>query len=115
MLVWNWKEPCGEATIDCRDGHTATLNLYRGNAYLIWIDEHEDHGEVISFFHDKQHMKNMLGLNKKEGHDYNHFNKSWFRVTKLRLNKARHPRAYEIAEAFAKAFDDITIEIYKED
>jgi len=69
-LNWLWSEKCGEATLKQED-KKFTLDLYTGNAFLIMLTNYEKNGDtywdVFSFWVDEQHMKNMLGLNKKGG------------------------------------------------
>lgn len=120
-LNWHWDEKCGEITLlqqfAGEEATEYTINLYQGNAYLIMIHEFSDEGgteryELFSFFNDKQHMKNCLGLNPKGGFTSNCFKNDCQRITRLRLNKAKHRHANDIVAAFATAFDDITIEVY---
>lgn len=73
-LHWQWEDKCGEATLvqmhEGEDDKVFTLSLYPGNAYLIMLHEREEDGKdvwsMFSFWADKDHMKNMLGLNKKD-------------------------------------------------
>lgn len=117
-LNWNWEDKCGEITLrQIHEGEETkeyTINLYQGNATLIMIQEYtgdngEDMYELFSFFADKQHMKNSLGLAKGE---YNIFNTPYQTITKLCLNKAKNRHWKDIVAAFAAAFDKISIEIY---
>lgn len=122
MLCWSWSDKCGEATIAMTkaDGSVQehVLNLYEGNAYLIMLAEWEEDGKnmynMYSFWADKAHMKNCLGLNKKEGYTDNMYARKYERITKVRLNKAKCRNYRDICTALAQAFDDITIEICKE-
>ena len=58
-LNWLWKDKCGEATIRFWDGEERTVNLYEGNAFLIFVNEFEENGRnmytVWSFFVDEAH------------------------------------------------------------
>jgi len=96
-----------------------SITLYEGNAVLImikeWIDE--DDKEVwtmFSFWTDLQHMKNCLGLNKKEGYTENVYVNSHSKISKIRLNKKRLRYTEKIATSLIKAFDNLVIEIYSE-
>lgn len=63
-------------------------------------------------------MKRMLGIDKtdKETYGHNIYNKSYDKLTKIRLNlnMLQTKQVNEIISAFTEAFDDITIELYKE-
>ena len=74
-LNWNWSEKCGEAVFEQRDKEF-TVNLYQGNAYLIFIYEYEEDGNnmynLFTFWADKGHAKRCLGLEKDyQGVKYN--------------------------------------------
>jgi len=116
-LQWSFKEKCGEVTMRNSEGQEWALSLYEGNALLIMLHEYEqDSGSyynLAGFFADKTHMKRCLGLEK--GYEENIYNTDASRITKLRLNKAKSHYVRDIVTSFAKAFDNITIEIYKED
>lgn len=121
-IQWKWNEKCGEATfVDIYDGdnRTSTTNLYVGNAYLIFINEWEENGQnmysLSTFWADKEHMKNCLGLNKKAGYTENIHDKDYCRLTKIRLNKKKCRHTKEIVTALIQAFDNIDIEIYTEE
>ena len=121
-LHWNWSEKCGEATLvqpplrDGDDDRVFTLNLYNGNALLIMIDESENTWSMYSFWADKSHMKNCLGLDKKtDPESYNMYEQPDNRITKVRLNKKKCRYLSDIVGALTKAFDNITIELYTEE
>jgi len=118
-LNWQWDGKVGEMTLvemhpDEQD-REFKLDLYNGNACLIMIYEYEDKGETLytvsGFFVDKAHMKNCLGLNKKDGYTSNIYETSYRKVTRLKLNKAKCRDFKDIVAAFAQAFSNITIEI----
>ena len=121
-LNWLWSEKCGEATF-CDtyggDNREYTVNLYVGNAYLIFINEFNEDGvdkySLTDFWIDKKHMKNCLGLNKKEGYTENILNKKYRKLTKIKLNKKKCKHAKDIITALVQAFDNINIEIYSEE
>ena len=106
-LNWKWENKIGEATMDVTGGKY-TLSLYTGNADIIWLYEYEENGEkmysLYSFWDDETHAKKCLGLTK--GYDNNALG-----MVKFRINKA-FPKALKYVGLVAKAFDDITIEIY---
>lgn len=122
-LHWQWKDKCGEASLvqmhEGEENRVFTLSLYTGNAYLIMLHEREEEGEEVwsmfSFWGDKEHMKNMLGLNKKEGYTDNYYASPYHKITKIRLNKRKCQYFREIVAALARAFDDLSIEIYTEE
>lgn len=121
-LHWDWKEKCGEITVvQMHEGEEARefkLGLYTGNACLIMLNEWEENGEkywsMSSFWADKQHMKNCLGLNKKDGYDSNIYSTPYNKWTRVRLNKKKCRYFKDIMAAITQAFDDITIEICSE-
>lgn len=115
-LHWNFNDKCGTLTVyEERTNTERELSLYEGNAELIILCEHKDEtcndGEfrywLYGFFADKVHMRRCLGLEK--GYDNSYDN-----VTKLRINKAKHSDWKTIVTAFARALDNITIEVYNE-
>ena len=125
-IRWDWKEKCGEATFLDRlhkageEDKEFTVSLYTGNCTLIMLYEWKDKdGETLwnmfSFWADKNHMKNCLGLNKKEGYTDNDYNSGYYKMTKIRLDKAKCRYINDIVPALTKAFDDLTIEIYNSD
>ena len=112
-LNWLWSEKVGEADIQQR-GIEFTCSLYQGNAYLIFIYEWEEDGQYLyqmhSFWADKDHMKNMLGLNPKNGFSVNEFNLESERLVAIRINrKMRYTK--EIVSALVQAFDNLKIEL----
>lgn len=115
-VTWNWKDKCGEATFYSeRQGKEFTLNLYQGNAYLIFIHEYkegeEDMYNVYSFFVDKAHAKRMLGLEKGES---NAFNDSSVILKNIKFNKKKCRNLSDLVSLFTKAFDSLNIELYSE-
>ena len=121
-LTWNWDQKCGEAifTDKTRDKEFP-VSLYEGNAYLIFLYEYKDGDEDMynlqGFFADKEHMKKCLGIDKryKSTYGYNMYDKEYSCLTKVRFNKAKSRNYKDIMAAFAQAFDNITMEVYKED
>lgn len=121
-LEWKWSEKAGEVTFEELfdfQKRKFTYNLYVGNAYLITIREWKDGDgkdkyELVSFFLDKNHMKNCLGLNPKEGYCENHYDNDYHKLTAIRLNRRYCKKANEIAGLLLKAFDTIDISVYDE-
>lgn len=114
-LQWKWNEKCGEAVLrQTIDGETMdfTLNLYTGNAFLIMIREFKENGENMyslhSFWVDKKHMENCLGITK--GHHNIYSGYETFTKFCLNMEKCRYWK--EIAEALKKAFPGMVIELY---
>lgn len=114
-LNWSWSEKCGEAVFEQR-GKEFTVNLYQGNAYLIFLYEYKegdnDMYSLWTFWADKAHAKRCLGLEKgcenlyDDGRD---------KLKKMRLNKAKYSKAPELVSLLVKAFDELEIEVYKEE
>jgi hypothetical protein len=119
-LQWNWDKKCGEAVISCTRNDVTkifNLNLYQGNALLIFLYEFEENGkqywDMSQFWADKTHMKNCLGLNKKMHYKENLCDSPEWKLVKISLNKSRCVYVKEIVTALVQAFDDIEINIYK--
>lgn len=119
-LRWDWDEKCGEVTLvqmhPDEEDREFTLTLYTGNACLIMLHEFVEDGEerysLANFWADKAHMKNCLGLNKREGYTENIHNTPYQKFTKFRLNKNKCRYIKDIVPALVQAFDNIDIEIY---
>lgn len=72
MLNWDFKKDhVGYAEYKDCNGKMWTLDLYTGNAALIFVyryhKDKSDWYELHNFFADQEHIKNMLGL--KKGYD----------------------------------------------
>lgn len=123
-VTWNWDEKCGEAIFrqefKGEEPKDFTVNLYEGNAFLIFIHEYTvddvEKYNVQGFFLDKNHMKTCLGIDKKDKETYgrNIYNKSYSKITKIRFNKAKCRHYKDLVAAFAEAFNNIEIEVYTE-
>ena len=118
-LYWDWKEKCGEAVFTSLRGQTVKVSLYEGNALLIMIHEFkEDNVErysLVTFWADKAHMENCLGLHKKDGYGDNIYDgSSGDRLVEISINKKQCRNWKYIVAALAKAFDHITINIQSE-
>ena len=118
-LNWDFRKKCGEVTL--RQGEREfTLTMYQGNAYLIFLNEWEEDGKdmysLYSFWADKTHAKRMLGLTKTmDGEKMNYYSDGYDKFTKFRFNKTNCRDLGEIVGLIVKAFDNIDIEIYKEE
>ena len=119
-LHWQWAGKCGEITVRCdisgQESAAGAVSLYTGNAFLIMLSENDEDNtySLYGFFDDKQHMRNCLGLNKRDGYTENLYNRPTQRWTKIRINKRKYNHTKELVSAIAEAFDNITIEIYAE-
>ena len=117
-LHGKWDEKCGEAVIQ-QGEKEFTVNLYQGNAFLIFIYEYKnEEGEAMymmyNFWADKQHMKNCLGLNKKQGYGENMFTEGADRLKTVRINKQKYSYTKDLVQTLVQAFDDLVIEVYSE-
>lgn len=115
-LQWQWSEKCGEAIFHNLVADTTfSVNLYEGNAFLIFIDEFKENDEnmwrMYSFFVDEAHAKNCLGLTKENS---NIFDTGTVRLEKIRINKKVYGKTSKLVNLLVKAFDAIEIEIYSE-
>lgn len=119
-LNWMWNDKMGEAVMQLPSTDMPryeTLNLYQGNALMIALHETRDQEgrdlySVQWFAADEQHLKNLLGLNRKEGFDHNTFG-TWG-IKKLKLN-TRYKSVPKIVNLIAQAKMPITIELYYEE
>lgn len=113
-LNWSWNEKCGEAVFEQLDKEF-TVNLYQGNAYLIFIYEYNEDGKDMynlwTFWADKVHAKRCLGLEK--GYE-NLYSDGRDKLKKIRINKSKFSKTSEMIGLLVKAFDDLVIEIYSE-
>lgn len=114
-IQWRWDEKCGEAVLRQTSGGETrdfTLSLYTGNCYLIFLHEFVEDGEerysMSSFWADKKHMENCLGLSKGSHNIYSGY--QTFTRFRLDMNKCRYWKT--IVPAIKKAFPDIVIELY---
>ena len=122
-LRWDFNED-KMGYIHYTDGNT--IKLYNGNAFCIMLNEWEEGGKELytlaSFFADKEHAKRCLSLTKDtKGNDPCFPTYIWTQesddpiyMDKVVLyTKARGSR--DLAQLLIKAFDDITIEMKKEE
>ena len=117
-LYWDFKEKVGEVTvIEPRTNEEYTVNLFQGNAFLIFVNQYKADGKdmysLYSFFADEDHAKNCLGL--KKGFD-NIFldNDGQSVIRKFRINKSKYRYSLKLISMLTKAFDNINIEVYSE-
>lgn len=110
-LTWDFKNKVGEAIIKQKD-EEFILNLYNGNAYLIFVYEYtdsktgDDMYNLWTFWADKVHAKNCLGITKKYDNIYDE------KIVKFRFDKTKCKNVEEIIGLIVKAFDNIDIEVY---
>lgn len=106
-LNWQWNDKMGTA----KHVEGYTLNLYKGNAFVIaiyeWQDGEKDLYNIHWFAVSEDHMKNMLGLNK--GYD-NCFKD--FEIEEIRLD-VNYKETAKLVQMFAKAKLEIKIELYE--
>ena len=114
MITWSFdaSDIIGTAVLVQRiDGVTRKfdLDIRKGNAYAVFTRK-DNPGQLIKFWLDKQHMLNDLGLNKKGGYTENRLDNGYQTIEKITLTaQGRCIYVHDIAAAFARAFDNITI------
>lgn len=84
-----------------------TLNLYRGNAFVIALHEKGDCYNLAWFAADENHMKNLLGLSK----DYPDNDVEHWGITNMKLD-TRYKETAKLVQLLARAKMNITIELY---
>lgn len=107
-LIWQWNDQMGTA----KHVEGYTLNLYRGNAFVIALYEwEEEKGDKFYNLHwfaaGEDHMKNMLGLNKGYTNCFKDFG-----IEEIRLD-VNYKETAKLVQMFAKAKLEIKIELYK--
>ena len=119
MITWNFNEKIGEAVIFNYDKEYK-YNLYKGNAFLIFLYEYKENGkdmyQLHNFLADKIHAKRMLGIDKKWKDTYgdNLFNTEGYKLKKIRINKDMYglKETKMLIDMLIEAFDEVKIEIY---
>ena len=108
-LNWDWNDKMGECTYF--NGTKDTL--YQGNAHMIAVGFPSENTYQVSWFSiDRDHFKNMLGLNK--GHEsILDEHRNLFNIDTLRLNTA-YSNVRRIVYDLARARVNINIELYYE-
>lgn len=106
-LNWQWSEKMGKAILS----NGKEVNLYRGNAFIIAINEWKQNGEELYslawFAVDKQHMKNMLGLTKEfKNNCFKDFN-----IKEIILD-TKYKETAEFVKLLAQAKSEVTIRLY---
>lgn len=106
-LNWQWNDKVGEVT----DERGYTCNIYRGNAFMIAVNEYtKDGGDYYSlawFFADERHAKNCLGLSK----EYKENSPSDYNWTKFKLN-TKYKETGKFIKMLADAKAKVNIELY---
>ena len=117
-LNWDFKKLAGYAQVRVGE-EEVKYKLYQGNAYLIFVYEYEENGEeyytVPMFFVDRDHAKNCLGLNKKQGYTENILCRPSFQLQKIMINKKQYRYTEDLVKLLTKAFDFIDITIWSLD
>lgn len=117
-LNWNWNEKCGEINVHRNfrgEEFDFSVNLYKGNAFLIMLSETENNFEMYGFFSDDVHMKRCFGIDKKWKNTYgsNMYNDDMDKWTKVRISR-NYPYLKKFVSALVEAFPAITIEVYED-
>ena len=112
-LHWKWDEKIGEANLIGVDGAEFTLSLYEGNALLIMLHENGECWNMYSFWADKDHMMNCLGLSKSCNGDGNMYDRDGQRITKITINPDKSHNWKVFLPAMVRAWDHLDIEIRK--
>ena len=108
-LNWNFNKPAGLWVITPDNKPSYTLHLYCGNAYLIVLSETKEEYNLVTFWCDKDHMKNCLGLSR----GYHHNIHSDWEGSHIFLYEDNCPHARQIADALFRAFENITVTVQK--
>lgn len=121
-IQWQWNDKIGEAVVQQTVGdetRESTKTIYEGNAFMIFLNEWDEDGvgkySMYTFFADENHAKICLGLDKRKKYAGNILDDGLIKLIKLRINKKKSRNWKKIITLFAKAFDNIDIEIYSED
>ena len=112
-LRWDWKGKCGEMlverTLDGGSKHKVVISLYEGNCFLIMLEEKTKTYTMWSFFADKIHAKNCLGLSKGTTNIFLDDYTDRIKEITFYVNKSHNYK--EVIALFVRAFDDITIRL----
>ena len=105
-LQWQWTDKMGECVY--QDGKKS--NLYRGNAFVIAVNEWSQDGRdlysVAWFAVDEQHFKNMLGLSK----EFKENSFEDFGIKEMTLN-TRYKETEKIVALLARAKAETTVHL----
>lgn len=108
MLTWEWNKKIGKVKYT----HGRTDDLYAGNAQMIAIHEENTSYFVSWFSVDKNHLRNMLGLEK--GYEGCISENRLFEIENIELD-TKYKGVPDIVKDFARAKIDITIKLYNSD
>ncbi len=117
-LEWNFNEKIGEIELWQND-KMFTINLYKGNAFLIMLYEYKsgdvEKWEMWDFFANELHAKRMLGIDKRYRDTYgnNPYEQPYQQIRKIRLSN-KYLYRQKLIDMLLKAFKNLTIEIYTE-
>lgn len=101
-IRWDWTDKMGECVMQGQ-----TLNLYKGNAFVIALHEKGEHYHLVWFAADENHMKNLLGLSKNyPGNDVEQWG-----ITYMKLD-TRYKETAKLVQLLARAKMNITIELF---
>lgn len=102
-LNWQWTDKLG--SVEYTDGTTNTL--YKGNAHIIAIQHLPDDFYTLAWFAaDREHFKNLLGLNKGYTNVFQDFGVKAFNLDRTRKE------AQQIAADLIKSGMPVTITLY---
>lgn len=109
-LHWEWSKKCGEMVVKYTEHPPMKLDLYKGNAFLIMIyqDEKEKTYQLWSFFANKDHAKNCLGLTKG---NTNIFDREDMWIDSITIYTNIYERWWMVTDLFTRAFDNLTINL----
>lgn len=114
LRIYNFNDKSGTVTIE-QNGREFILDLYgegKCNCFCATVFKAENEYQLQWFFMDEDHGKRMLGLQKApNGEKINYLAE----VTKLTIYKSKCSNWQKIMMMFAKAFDNLTIEIKEEE
>lgn len=81
-LNWNWSDKIGELEYTDRENRKFIVNIYEGNALMIFIYEYIQNEanmySMFSFFCDQEHLNNLLK-------DDTYFD-GWNKITLYKMN-----------------------------
>lgn len=110
-INWQWTDKMGTVT----DERGYTSNLYRGNCFMIAVNEFKDERgvDVYSlawFFADETHLKKCFGLTK--GYEENHPND--YHWQKFELN-TEYKETAKFIQYLAKAKANVEIKLFNKE
>lgn len=107
-INWNWTDKMGEVV----DERGYQSNLYRGNCFMIAVNEWTDKDGVDRyslawFFADKKHCQNCLGLTK----EYKENSVKDYKWKKFKLD-TDYKETAQFLQILARANAELEIELY---